>query len=347
MRRPIQQIRKNCPSWSFFILTVCLLLCSAASFATPTSALLWLATKNNPDGSYGTEADMATSYQATAEVLHSSTLLNQNTQSNFAAALAFINAENLHNTEYLSRKIMANAEAGNGVSSMLDELKAIAGPEGGFGEFAEFQPTVLDTAFALQALHAAASGSSDAAIRALAYLIGQQKSNGGWSDGGNVSNVYTTALAVKSIIPYVNQYAQAAQSVNAAGSFLLSQQNATGLWVTDFESAQALLALAQSLPDNSNIAPSVSALIARQQDDGSWDGDVYTTALALQLLSVLENPIANPSLSALKGRVIDGGTGYALSGVTVSVEGSVSKQIVSDPDGNFELAEMPPGQYAI
>ncbi len=348
MRELQYQNRSDGQFLGILITTIYILLSSTSSFASSTTAFQWVASKNNPDGSYALADDIATPFQATSEVLQAFKLQNQSAQINSAAALDFINAETPHSTETLSRKIIANFEVGSGVSILLDELKAVAWADGGFGEFAGFQPTALDTAFALNALQAAGSGGSEVALRALSYLISLQTANGGWSDGGNNAvTVYTTALAARALIPYINQYSQAATAVTAAGRFLLSQQDGTGLWASDFESALALLALAQSVPGRSSIAASVSAFNARQQADGSWNGDVYITALALQLLAVLENPVANPGFSALQGRVIDGGTGNALSGVTVSIEGSTVNQTLSDFDGNFKFTSIPPGQYAI
>jgi hypothetical protein len=306
----------------------------------------WLAAQFQADGSITTNAGIATAYQSTAEALRLWKANGAN-KSLTPTAIQFLENNSYGGTEYLARLILARNDSGLNVIDLTDKLKRHANADGGFGELENYDSSVLDTAFALQALNAAGAGGYNVAVQAMTYLNNKQKADGGWLDGSNSSNVYTTALAVEALIPYINQYSQAAQSISNATNFLLSQKDNTGLWASNLESALALSALTQSLSDRSSIAASVSALSARQQIDGSWDEDVYTTALVLRLLAIQKNPVANPSLSALQGRILDGGTGNVLSGVMVSLKGSVLSQTLSDQDGYFEFTSLQPGQYEV
>ncbi|MGR9087760.1 MAG: carboxypeptidase regulatory-like domain-containing protein, partial [Gammaproteobacteria bacterium] len=329
-----------------FLIAVCLLF-PVHGRASAESAFAWLAESQGADGTYGLDTDIASAYQATSEVLQAAKPDHKNPDADYSKAIEFIRNSAGHSTEYLSRKIISLAAVDSGLSSWLDDLMMSASANGGFGEYAGFQTTVLDTAFALQAMNAAGSNGSSKALNALAYLLSRQNSSGAWSNGDDLSNVYTTALAVRAILPYLHRYSQAAAAITAAGHFLLSQRNGSGLWGSDFESAQALLALAPAMADRSLITSSVDSLLGRQRSDGSWSGDVYITALVLQLLTVLDDPVAHPGFGALRGRILDGGTGHALAGVLISIQGPMLKQTLTDPDGRFEFTEMPPGQYEL
>ncbi len=147
-----------------FLIAFCL---SFSVHASIESGLQWLSTQNNPDGSYSNIEDIATPYQATTEILQTFDQLNQNSLIDVTAALAFIDNTELNNTEYLARKILVNAAAGNQTNQLVEDLKLIAGPDGGFGEFAGFQSTVIDTVFALKALFVAGQTSSQEAAFAI------------------------------------------------------------------------------------------------------------------------------------------------------------------------------------
>ncbi|MGR8934370.1 MAG: carboxypeptidase regulatory-like domain-containing protein [Gammaproteobacteria bacterium] len=218
--------------------------------------------------------------------------------------------------------------------------------DGGFGELAGYQNTALETAFALQALRSAGNGQSDTAYYAVDYLLAQQRADGGWETGANASSVYVAAQVLVALTPYANTLMRVPAALTAAQNFLLSKRDAANLWGEDFLSAEALLALLSGAQDGgATLQADIDVLRSRQMIDGSWSGDVYSTALALRVLAMAGNPVANPNLSALQGRVLDGDSGVALAGVQISLQGAASAQVASNADGNFLFNALPPGSY--
>ncbi|VAX00904.1 hypothetical protein MNBD_GAMMA21-2321, partial [hydrothermal vent metagenome] len=179
--------------WGRWLCSSLLLILSSHSLATQGTD--WLETQTNPDGSYASPTDIAVPYQATAEVLKTFNLNGvSQQQAGVAAALQFINAETYHNTENLARKIITFASSNQNVNALLTELVAMQNVDGGFGELSGYHSSVLDTAFALQALNAGAFSDDIIISNAINYLERQQDSNGGFGLGlPNNSSINITA----------------------------------------------------------------------------------------------------------------------------------------------------------
>jgi len=150
------------------------LLCSVATAASAATAVDWLASQQDPYGAYTVPIDIATPYQSTAETLRAFQAAGQIAQVGIPAALQFVNAETLHSTENLSRKIIANLQAGNSVSALVTELITLQNEDGGFGELVGYSSTVLDTAHALEALTLAGQPIAQPVGSAVGYLTRAQ-----------------------------------------------------------------------------------------------------------------------------------------------------------------------------
>lgn len=332
-------------------------LCKSIMFAcmlwaTPLYAAFdvdWLTAQQNPDGSYATVNDVATAFQATAESLRSFHLLEETNPPGIPAALSFINAESFHSTENLTRKIIANANAGADVSELLAELVVTQNPDGGFGVLAGFQSTPLETAFALKAMAAAGLDQSNAINAAISYITSSQHSDGSYSSSvGNESSVYITALVSQALQRFLFT-GGAPQVIDAANACLLANQVSAGGWVSDWETALALLAIVPVTADATRYATALDALRARQLANGSWGNDVYATALALRVLHLVENikfP-PDPGGGTISGRVVDGSTGLPLAGVTVSLAQLAGARVDTGLDGSFTLTGVIPNDYTV
>ena len=134
-------------------------LCISPTMASPGSQ--WLAQQNQVDGSYTTAGDVATVFQATSETLRTFKSLGETAQPGIANAIQFINSEPYLNTEYLSRRIINNVELGVFDTAALGLLKTHQNIDGGFGELVGHNSTILDTAYALDALVLAGEKSSE------------------------------------------------------------------------------------------------------------------------------------------------------------------------------------------
>ncbi|MCP4928201.1 MAG: hypothetical protein GY918_03985, partial [Gammaproteobacteria bacterium] len=283
--------------------------------------------------------------QATTETLRTFQILQSN-QAGIPAARDFIQAETFQNTEYLTRQIITGVDAGDDVTALIGLLITHQNSDSGFGDLAGYDSTVLDTAIALEALALSGQSSSQAAGFAISYLLSRQNSDGGWTYNSSDSSPFITAITLTALWQYRNIYNLNA-ALDSAGNYLLNQRNANHLWNESFISSLALIALVNSLDDISALADSLSALRNAQLSDGSWENDVYTSALALRALALAETPPSNTGLANVLGSVIDGQTGLPLNGVTVNLTGSSTQSIVTSQDGMFAFHDLLLGDYTV
>ena len=112
----------------------------------------WLSSQTNADGSYAGSADIATSFQSTAETLSSFVVLGATNQPGISAARQYLLADPYAGTELLARQIISKIHAGESATALVMTLKARQNRDGGFGELADHDSSILDTAMALEAL---------------------------------------------------------------------------------------------------------------------------------------------------------------------------------------------------
>ncbi|MBM0104868.1 carboxypeptidase regulatory-like domain-containing protein [Steroidobacter sp. S1-65] len=306
----------------------------------------WLLAQMQADGSIASNADTATPFQSTAEAVRSLRLLAQ--AANVDAPQAHLAAQAYQGTEYLSRKMLAAAEASMPVDALAAELLTRQNADGGFGEQVGYHSTALDTAFALEALASTAYQNHAAASNALAYLLQTQRSDGGWQLGDVSSDLYTTALAVRSLHPYRARFAGVQAVIASGNNFLLSRRGADALWGEDFASAQALLTLSMTLSDVSQLHQSEAALSARRLVNTSWSNDVYATALALRASHIFDARSGGSGVpttgGAITGYVLRAGSSAAIEGATVSAAGA---QVLTNSEGHFVLSGVPAGEHTL
>ena len=196
------------------------------------------------------------------------------------------------------------------------------------------------------------TGSADNSIApsAINVLLTRQQGNGSWNDGNNESSVYLTALAARALLPFKGKYTEVIESLSAARNFLLSRRDSSGTWATEFESAQALLTLAGLVADTSTIKTSADALTARQNSNGSWNNDVYTTAIAVRALWRYQARNSNGTIAGkgtITGHVVKAGTGEPIADATISLASSSGISVISDADGFFVLTGIEPGERTV
>lgn len=316
---------------------LCLTLVQAQ--AGQQAGLDWLHAQLSADGHFENQTGLATDYQAASAALQA--LHNAGDDANAAAIVSYLDSESYPSTASLARRIVARHLLNQDISSLTPVLVAYQNLDGGFGEAAGYDSTNLDSAQALQAL--AAAGQTDSATSALvAYLVNRQNSDGSWSGVDGAESVYITALATRTLWQLRHKF-NLADRLDLASQYLLDQRTPSGLWPETYESALALVAVAPL--DTGAVADSAQALAAEQQADGSWEDDVFVTALALRALQAIER--GNPDLGVIKGQVIDGDYGNPVAGVAVDVSGTASFRGQTDQQGNFEFDNVPPGDYTV
>lgn len=320
--------------------------CLLAWLSNAFASVDWLLTQQQSDGAIASAADTATPVQSTSEAIATLRLLGRT--SGVATPQAYLAQQSYHGTEYLSRKIIAAAAAGSAVDGALAELLTHQNADGGFGEFAGFHSTSIDTTFALEALAAADSGNV-AAGHAVSFLLQTQGSDGGWSNGSASSDVYGTSLVAHALQAYRTRFTAVPAVVANASNFLLSRRGADSLWGEDVLSAHALLTLSSIAVDVGVLQQASSALRARRAANTSWNNDVYTTALALRALYVCDaragGATTPASGGAVTGYVLRSGTSEPIAGASVSSSGGPQAQ--TNADGYFVLNSVAAGTVTL
>ncbi len=325
---------------------LCCLGAPFAVFADVAGGVNWLATQQDSNGSYTNAATLVDPAQSTAQTLLTFQSLSEMSKPGIPAATSFLDTQASNNSRYLARTIEFHARAGSDVTALITSLLTYQNVDGGFGLQPGYPSTVLDTAYALQALAATNYTGPQVSI-AVGYLLSRQQANGNWTDGEIDSSSYFTAISFRSLWPYRNTYTQAHAALVKAKDFLLSQRDAAGSWGEQFNTALALTALIPYLPDTSSVTSSINGLRSAQLSNGSWNNDPYTTALALQALYLVASPQANIDLSSINGRVVDGSTGLPLKGVAVALVGATTRSTVTNDAGAFVFTNLVAGGYRL
>lgn len=332
---------------------VCVLLPALlASLLVPVSIkadLNWLLSNQNVDGSIVLITDIATPYQSTSEVLQTIHVIEPATDT--SSGLQYIASDSYHSTENLSRKIIALNNAKQETAPLVTELLNMQNIDGGWGELHGYDSSAIDTAFSLNVLSELNLTASVQVQSAVVYLLNNQQSDGGWHSGINTSSVYETSLVINALSFYKKQYSGVAEAIVTATNYLLTQQNASGLWDSSFESAHALLALTQSISDISILKSSINTLEQNMLVNTSWDNDVYITALVLRLLDMYKKRIANPVASVanggLVGEVVLSGSDEPVSGVKVSVKEPSGISVSTNSLGVFNIQSLVERTYTL
>lgn len=244
---------------------------------------LWLRAQQAPGG-FWRDKD-ATTLRDTAEVLDVLSRFDPD----FARrgdALVWLGEHESPNTDSLARQALSYRQAGLAIPPALrDRLLGQQNVEGGWGFGAGFDSDPLDTALVLQAL-LDQPGASAATGAAADYLLGLQNADGGWGNrAGSPSRTGVTTKVVKAL----RAAGRLGPEAPAVVAFLAGRQNADGGFgdspSTPHDTAN-VLALLTDLEALAGVraADATGYLLARQADDGSWDGSTYTTARVLAAL---------------------------------------------------------------
>jgi prenyltransferase beta subunit/uncharacterized protein (DUF2141 family) len=329
---------------SLFIFLLCALTANLASAID----VAWLSSQQALDGSFGSSNTVSTAFQATSEAIQTIYALGEASQQGIPAAIQYLEDDTFQSTEHLARKIIVTIASGQDTSANIGDLINRSGPDGGFGELPGYDSTAVDTAYALNALAVAGIQLNDAASNAIAYLLAEQNTDGSWSDGPNVSSIYVTALVSRALQSYRHHYVLN-ESIDRANSFLLSSRNTQGAIGDVNETALSIIALAPATYDQSIYQDVVDYLASLRLADGSWDNDVFTTALALRALNEVQSGVPiDPATAVVSGRVTDSVTRSPLANVEVSVnvDGQI-KTSTTDARGLYVITGIQLGNLSL
>ena len=270
------------------IISITLFLTSF-SFAFSTSinnGILWLTNAQNPDGSWGSNADFTA--LDTSTVLDTLKYLEISSPA-YSNGITWLSSQYSFLLDLLSRKILSLYMAGIDISTDLSTLINSRDLDGGWGGDVDSTSMINDTILALQALKAVNYSDQTVIQSAINYLLSTQNTDGGWGFyQGDDSNVYMTAM-VSSTLQQFQRTTSIATAINKATSYLIAHQNMDSGFGSDgstaYETAYAYIALVMETTNNTVLDNAINYLISTQLPNGSWEDDPYSTALALRALA--------------------------------------------------------------
>lgn len=337
----------NQAQWKWLrVLMVSALLLSGITVAANLSpavqrGIIWLQAQVQADGSLGSEtASIATPLQNRTETLQSLSLL-----ANAPSALTTsVGADSEDNTEFLARRIVSLAAAGQDVGTLLPLIVSRQNSDGGFGGAPGHDSNPLDTAWALLALHA--GGQTTPAPAAIGYLQAAQQADGSYL-ANQRADVYSSAYVLSALRLHAARYSLNG-TIQPLVTYLMQQQSAPGSWGGSvFLTAVVYQAVHNFIPLEPTASALKNYLESTQLPDGSWGGDAYVTALVARALQLTGEIPANPALGLIQGRVIDSQSGQALANVDVALTGTASAAVTTGTDGVFAFRDLTAGSYNI
>ena len=301
----------------------------------------WLSSNYVQNGGYGNEADIATNYQSTVEAIK---ILQARGETVPDDVFPYVESQDYLGTEYLVRKINTLTSQGQDVSELYINLIASQNEDGGFGEHPGYSSTSLDTGFALLGLAASTEVNTEVVSQALGYLQRTQQTDGSWElDGHSESEKYVTLIVLEALNAWKSQF-QLSNEIHKTSSWLLSQLSPSVGFGSTMNNALGLTQLLQFTTDTRVTVDLLNVLHTEQLDNGSWNNDVYLTALALQALSFEAEEPEPVTTGSISGVVSDEATGLPIESIIVTYGESITQ---TDAQGGISFVDLPPGVQSI
>jgi len=281
-------------------------LALSVSDSAVNEAVGYLTSKQNSDGSWS-EGDKR--IVDTLEVIKALGPLSNRSDVLDAlnASLPFICSLDESSNDILSRKFRVLINSTADTSAMVSALLAAQNEDGGWGLGEKKQSDIIDTIIVVESLLQVENAGNGVLSNARDFIINsQEKPNGCWilaDEYGAPSDIARSAMgliALKDIEQAGLANSSLTSAVNRAQNFLESNSDpndSTGWYKTCADTAlvyRALLRVKQPF----EIQDFLAQLLSRQQSNGSWDNDIFTTALVTQALNTVSPP-EHPDLADL------------------------------------------------
>ncbi len=323
-------------------------LASPSAFASIETATAWLKSQQGPGGGFSSTQSQTTEYQATAEALLAlhmvSSLHNASAQSG-ARFLESSPHRHLEDIAYSLRLKKANPVYFSAPTTSLAGYRSVVG---GYGDYPGYESAVSTSAIFAHALTASDVVPPINMNELMAYLLAKQKADKGWAEESNRSSVYVTAIVSRALQAHRFTF-NLSGSISSATEYLLAKQQSGGGWSGNLETAMALLAVVPAVNDPSRYKNALDKLMDAQLANGSWNNDVYTTALALQILHLVKNlPVIDvPTTGSISGSIIGASSNLPLPSAQIILNGSADQVLVTDSLGRFSASSVLSGTYTL
>lgn len=332
-----------------FFLLFFLSALTSANESTDT-ALAWLLSQQAMNGSVHTAGDIGTEFQASTEAARALRLWGKSELNQFSQLISYVNAPGLdESTENLARRIATNYRAGISTTNDVSQILMHRNDDGGFGARQGYDSTVIDTSYALLGLGLANYSSSQITNEAIAFVLGEQLSDGSWTNDARPHESITLTSQVLETLRLYSVRFNLQQAITKAVNYLQAQKNSAGAWQNTEYAADSLIALIPVSIDPSQYSAALNSLISSQLPNGSWGNDAYLTARALYSIYLSQNlpPPAVENEAEVTGQLVDQSTGAPVAGANVNVSGASAVAVSSDISGQFVIQVSKTGQYTL
>lgn len=307
----------------------------------------WLESRVQDDGRVVSSESLVSVYQGSVAALEALDYVGRGDSLAVPAIRSYVDLQPFPSAWRLSKRIISVSRETSERDALVSTLLGYQRPDGSFGDRQGYDGTVLDTALALRALAVSGMDPSDSDIaRAVDFLLRAQDSGGAWGLTDNDADSFVTSRVMRGLQSY-SRFDRVSRALDQARQWLLGQRNQDGGLGEPWRTAAAILAVAPNAPSKAEYSNTVAALRQTQREDGSWGGDVFSTALAVQALSLASRAQPNSSLARLSLQVVDAEYGSPIQGATASVTGPLSRQMSVDDEGNVHFRELKSGRYEL
>lgn len=304
----------------------------------------WLLSQQLTNGSF--TSDVALDWQSTDEVITALKASDSWDQLSKQSIFSWWTLESIPYMEYQARSMDLAGNLGETSLVSVDDLITYQNIDGGFSAYDGWESDPYSTAQALSKLTLVNDAYRSNIVYALEYLRQAQQENGNFLTHQNESSLILTAQVLITLKAFQFEYAISETLAKLQDYLLAELANATDYSID--EVAAALLSVIPVTTDTARYQAAVEYLMSSQQDSGSWNNDVYISALALQTLQMIENVgvVTDPLKSTLQGRIYIFNTNTVVANTTVSIEGT-SELVTSDANGQFQFNNLEEGSYSL
>lgn len=245
----------------------------------------WLLQKQQPNGSWFDNENVA--IRDTQTVLHylyryEPDLLHA------LHGMDYINIQSPTNNDYISRIMMAYADAGEETEILSGLLADYQNPDGGWSVNGRFESTALDSALVLKALNTTGNQDLEQQLTmALTWFKEQKDSNGNWKFLVYHQSIDTVLTIVEALEPFHDDpiISELIADSEIWLMTFISDDGGLGKGISSISQSARFLKLSEKLslpPDMINDL--VIFLASKQESNGSWSNSIYNTALAVEAL---------------------------------------------------------------
>ena len=213
-------------------------------------------------------------------------------QSKLSAAIAWVNAYQAQNNDEIAWMLSSGILSNDKKQALLDDVMINEKSAGGWGLNSKINPSPYDTALTIDALNQALAGDFDLSLSSTQFVLNNINQSSGFS---YVSGGSTSLVASSILLKTIDKISTDPQHLSDLADYLLSQKlpdnsygdgGEVGMG-TPHETALVILAL-ESINDSSyqtQVDLARSVLNKMQSIDGSMQGSIYSTALAISLFN--------------------------------------------------------------